>query len=1018
MKTSKDVIIMTPASLQMNYIVELKKCGDNLYKKNQYWEFISLTEESEIKEFSKLLHIDVADIRKKKGVWMVNSSIKDANYDQLSNEKKKSLDEQIDRMIKKKYKFIAYNGIRWDSLNELTQQYSINPFDNKIVIIDEAHHFVSRIVNKLEREKEHKSDMDNTNVLENIKKVKQSQTEYNEKNKLINAIKDELKEANNEMTLLKQSNQDEKQKSENIKKMNIKINEIDKRLKEQKNKTDEFKAKKNKNKYMLGSLFYRLYEYLMNANNCKIILLTGTPIINYPNEIAVLFNILRGKIKTWNFKLANIQKSYSNKDFDLNLSNFIKNDSSSSSSMTRARSENNESIYDFLNYNKNAQSLTVTRNPFGFVKSVDENGNYKGMHLSESGNITDDQFVENIVSLLKERMGINVGEIKMEAYKALPDKKDNFSKYFMNNNNSIKNEFLFKRRIIGLTSYFRSAQESLMPAYENSKNLHIMKIEMSDHQLGIYNQARMAERDQERKNHINSNKDDLFGENQTSTYRIFSRAFCNFVFPKEIKRPLPKVQDDNETIADAISKNTKNDISEDAFDGVSVEEKESMEDSMYDQDDIEEEKEKEEGELFEEEVNSIKKGTVKEKTYLQRIAIAMRQLSSKDKTGKSVNLSSDKLVNYSPKFLKMLEILNKNTDSLHLIYTQFRTLEGIGILKLVLEANGYVQFKTKIDPQTKEVVLDLEMKQDENGKYKLTKPTFVLYTGTETKQEKELIRNIYNGNWKYVPESLAKQMKSIADNNMYGDIIKIFMITASGAEGISLKNVRYVHITEPYWHPVRMAQVIGRARRICSHQDLPKELRTVDVFLYLMKLSEEQKKNGPIELKMSDNNETSDETLYNMATKKEEITESILHAVKESAIDCAIHKKDGDDLKCFSFVSSSDTNKLTYVPSIENESNDQEFKQNVKEDTVKIKIYTSTGSKGNKVKFYINEVTNDIYDPESYNEFKKLNDISKLKIIGKKTEVSFEIFKKPKPTTTSSSSSVSSSSSSSSSLAM
>ena len=30
----------------------------------------------------------------------------------------------------------------------------------------------------------------------------------------------------------------------------------------------------------------------MTADNCRIVLLTGTPIINYPNEIAILFNIL------------------------------------------------------------------------------------------------------------------------------------------------------------------------------------------------------------------------------------------------------------------------------------------------------------------------------------------------------------------------------------------------------------------------------------------------------------------------------------------------------------------------------------------------------------------------------------------------------------------------------------------------------------------------------------------------------------------------------------------------------
>ena len=41
LKTTNQVIIMTPASLRSNYIKELKKCGDPLYKTNQYWEFIT-----------------------------------------------------------------------------------------------------------------------------------------------------------------------------------------------------------------------------------------------------------------------------------------------------------------------------------------------------------------------------------------------------------------------------------------------------------------------------------------------------------------------------------------------------------------------------------------------------------------------------------------------------------------------------------------------------------------------------------------------------------------------------------------------------------------------------------------------------------------------------------------------------------------------------------------------------------------------------------------------------------------
>ena len=66
-----------------------------------------------------------------------------------------------------------------------------------------------------------------------------------------------------------------------------------------------------------------------------------------------------------------------------------------------------------------------------------------------------------------------------------------------------------------------------------------------------------------------------------------------------------------------------------------------------------------------------------------------------------------------------------------------------------------------------------------------------------------------------------------------GSIIKTIMISAAGAEGISLRNVRQVHILEPYWNEVRIEQVIGRAIRQCSHKDLPMEERQVDVFGYL-----------------------------------------------------------------------------------------------------------------------------------------------------------------------------------------
>ena len=38
------------------------------------------------------------------------------------------------------------------------------------------------------------------------------------------------------------------------------------------------------------------------------------------------------------------------------------------------------------------------------------------------------------------------------------------------------------------------------------------------------------------------------------------------------------------------------------------------------------------------------------------------------------------------------------------------------------------------------------------------KPTFALYTGSETAEEKEIIRNIFNSDWKKLPSTLATKL--------------------------------------------------------------------------------------------------------------------------------------------------------------------------------------------------------------------------------------------------------------------
>ena len=198
------------------------------------------------------------------------------------------------------------------------------------------------------------------------------------------------------------------------------------------------------------------------------------------------------------------------------------------------------------------------------------------------------------------------------------------------------------------------------------------------------------------------------------------------------------------------------------------------------------------------------------------------------------------------------------------------------------------------------------------------------------------------------------------------------MITASGAEGINLKNVRYVHIMEPYWHPVRIEQVIGRARRICSHEELDPKLRTVEVFLYLMTFTKEQLiSDDAIELRVNDKSKidkktplTSDEALYEISTIKEDINKDLLKCIKESAIDCNIHIRGADKqgLQCFS-IGNPKNDKFSYLPNIESQEEDR-----VSENNKEFIKWTAQIIKIQGIEYAYRKETGEIYDLNSYKQ--------------------------------------------------
>ena len=829
MKNSKRVIVMTPASLQANYRQQLKECGDLLYRKNQYWEWISTKEHPETLEpISAVLNLPREVISRHGGAWFINVK-KRPNYDLLSDIEKKTLEEQLDEMIRQKYTFINYNGLRSQKLNELTSGYTRNIFDNSVIVIDEAHNLISRIVNKLKKE---------PTISGEEKKQKKAEKEK------------------------EQGEQVEKEKEkENIFGEDVPLN-----------------------------LATKIYYMLLRAKNAKIILLTGTPVINYPNEFGILFNILRGYIKTWKIPL-NVQTTKKiNKE-------------------TIEEILIGEKTHDYIDYSPSSKILTITRNPFGFKNKVKKESGYQGVSnqtKDESGNntfetdfISDEDFERKIISILKKNdIEIIPEGIKVQNKKALPDTLDLFEGQYIDfNTKKIKNIDSLKRRIIGLSSYFSSAQESLLPKYNKQLGVdyHVIRIPMSDFQFKIYETARQEERKSEKSKKAPS-MGDLFKES-TSTYRIFSRLYCNFVMPE---RPVPEKKGKK-------ADETRGDKGDDLDNLLKEANKIAINQDMTNL---------QEGEIEGDEILEQIGGI----DYKERLERAIKHIED---NGNDF-LTPEALRTYSPKFLNMLEnIKDPEFRGLHLVYSQFRTAEGIGLFCKVLDKNGFTQFKIKKNISG---VWEIDISEVNMGK-----PTYALYTGTETTEEKEILRLVYNGEWGLIPDSIGNELKKSFRNNNMGEVIKVFMITSSGSEGINLKNTRYVHIMEPYWHPVRSEQVIGRARRICSHKDLPRALQTVEVFVYLMIFTPEQlKSDEAVELKRKDLSKmepkvplTSDQYLYEISEIKANLTQQLTEAIKESSFDCYIYSNG----KCVNFGDPT-RDKFSYVPDYTEQQNDTTVQAN------------------------------------------------------------------------------------------
>ena len=919
MKSQKPIIVFTLASLKANFFEQMKVCGDPIYRLDQFWEFISIEGRPDyIPVLSKYLSLEVSSIKKNKGAWMVNVT-KESNFNDLNDEDKKSIDKQLDLMIRAKYTDYNYNGLNENVMKIMTKDGKINPFDNSVVVIDEAHNFVSMIVNKMKEKK---------------------------------------------------------------------------------------------------SISYRLYEYLMSATNARIVLLSGTPIINYPNEIGIMFNILRGYIKTWSFPIKIIRDGVR----------------PSRDKIIEWLEAGGMTQFDYVDFS--GDTVTITRNPFGFInkqRAVQQTVNkgvitkgitksirpktgavtkkvryadkaieggsfidYNGVVLDETGNMSDMDFRKMIVNILnKNGLQTNIpSKIIPKNNTSLPDDSKEFLNTFVELDTSdMKNKHVFQKRILGLTSYFKGANDSLYPSFVPSTHdnvYHIEKVPMSVYQFGVYEKIREDEARKEKASNKRKTKkaaqgaaEDLF--QGTSSYRIGSRLACNFAMPDPPGRP--QKQDGEELDDEEPDLDPENPVKK-------ITKLNKKKGGGGDDDELQEPIAKTKlhvlGDMVLKDIVDVEPDSIKiadSGDYQRRISRVLKEMYLR----RDELLAGEGLAMYSPKLAKILDNVNREDNvGLHLIYSQFRTLEGIALMKMTLEANGYAEFKIHKVLGTN----DWEIVEREED---VGKPKFALHTGTESDEEKKILLDIYNSKWEKVPAMIVGKLKEQEkENNFMGEVVKVLMITSSGAEGINLKNTRFVHLMEPYWHMVRLQQVIGRARRICSHQDLPEELRTVQVFLYMSVISDENidmDKHKDIRLRdvsrltnrmASDLDEstmlgryvrhldnkpsviTTDQRLFERALEKDQVNTQILTAVKEAAMDCTLYDNKDENLTCYSFGQVS-TNAFGSQPTLKRELEDKDVKET---ETVvsSYREYTHDGTT-----YVQDKRTDELYNMGDYRELKAHN---------------------------------------------
>jgi len=250
-----------------------------------------------------------------------------------------------------------------------------------------------------------------------------------------------------------------------------------------------------------------------------------------------------------------------------------------------------------------------------------------------------------------------------------------------------------------------------------------------------------------------------------------------------------------------------------------------------------------------------------------------RKFNFEYKDEKTRFFSPTELPRYGAKIARICECI-RNSTGIVLVYSQYID-GGIVPIALALEEMGMTRYasdeshrnlnllkKTKGSQRQEIDAVTMRTRQEMGQNVMNFKPAkYVMITGD-----------------KYYSANKTADIKYVTrPENATGEFVKVILISKAVSEGVDFKNIRQIHILEPWYNMNRIEQTIGRAVRTRSHCDLPFSNRNVEIYLHASSSHTQPEM------------EAADLYLYRVAEKKAVQIGKVTRLLKQTAVDCVLN---------------------------------------------------------------------------------------------------------------------------------